>query len=926
MDRLKTILTVMLIVGDLDALTVSLNGQWRGNILSSDTFFEASVPGGVFTDLEKAGLIGRNLEGFNDVRNRWVANESIAYITQVNVDENLLRAPHVVLTFHGLDTFAEIYVNGIGIAATSNMFLKYSFDVKNNLKPGKNELKVVFGSAVKAAEDLYNEHSKKYIVPPKCVPKEYNGECHVNFIRKMHASFGWDWGAAFPSMGIWRDVELQPAQIALVTEITTDIYERDNFWQVVVIVFFKTFGEQNTIIDKETNVECSLENLYTNKSALSKLIVSNNEANTSLVLNIPLNKVKRWWPNGYGEPQLYSLSVKVKTDSDVAEKELKIGFRTVKLVQERLEEGLSFYFTINGIPVFAKGSNWIPSSAVPENLSNEHTLRHLLKSSRDAHMNMMRVWGGGVYESDLFYSIADEYGIMVWQDFMFACNMYPTTRSFLANVKDEIVQNMRRLKHHPSIVLWAGNNENEAALYGNWYGTGSKEIYKRDYVKLYADVIKHEAEIMDGTRPFVVSSPSNGIYSEENNYTESNPYSNYYGDVHYYNYLRDPWDINQYPVTRFASEYGFQALPSIWTLMSAIEHPNDLQCESSFMEHRQHLPSGTNFMKLLISKNLDIPGSNNSLVRLMDYVYLSQVTQAVAVRIETELYRQMRSSFNTKNEGMTMGALYWQLNDVWQAPSWSSIDFDGRWKMLHYYAKDFFAPVIITPQLSAARELVVFGISDLPDALENLTAEILLYEWSTSKAVYTHNLTNLSISPRESKVLGRLWLDKFLEEAGCGSLAKAREHCLVEFRLKDASGRRIAPLNYVYPHALKEVALPRNDVKVKIEPRVLANASLSERDFEVEVMSNNLALFVWLELGNIPGQFSENGFHVLNHKKTIHFHSSQPVAAQEVTKNLVVTSLSRISDTNRRVSDVQVVLSELDKLKSIKCIHSRKIK
>lgn len=246
--------------------------------------------------------------------------------------------------------------------------------------------------------------------------------------------------------------------------------------------------------------------------------------------NISQEKVEEWWPNGYGKQKLYLLNVKIRTESDVHERKVKIGFRTVELVQDPLNKGLSFYFKVNGLPIFAKGSNWIPSSVFPENLSNKKTIMYLLKSSKDTHMNMLRVWGGGVYESNLFYDLADEYGIMIWQDFMFACSMYPSTRLFLENVKEEVIQNVRRLKHHPSIVIWAGNNENEAALYGNWYGTGTAKVYKNDYVKLYVSTIKDTAIKVDSFKPFVVSSPSNGLYSEEKNYTETNPYSNLYGD------------------------------------------------------------------------------------------------------------------------------------------------------------------------------------------------------------------------------------------------------------------------------------------------------------------------------------------------------------------------------------------------------------
>ncbi|XP_031785541.1 beta-mannosidase [Nasonia vitripennis] len=906
------VLTIYFLMCIHHAISISLNGKWKGYVVSTDIKFSAEIPGGIYSDLERAELIEKNLIGFNDVNNRWIANKSIAYTKSIEVNNTFFEAPYVVLILYGLDTFATVYINNEEVGKTSNMFLKYNFDIKQKLKLGNNELKIVFESSVKVAENLYDIQSLEYVVPPKCVPKEYNGECHVNHIRKMQASYGWDWGPAFPSMGIWKEVELQPVQNALVSEVTTDVHKKSNLWQIVITVFFETFGKKNTVIDKPTHIICKFEELFLNDSLFTNLKVRNNLAKATVILDIPDDKVQRWWPNGYGEQKLYLLDVKIIIDTDVTERKIKVGFRTVELVQDRLEKGMSFYFKINNIPIFAKGSNWIPSSVFPENLSRKETLQYLLKSSKDTHMNMLRVWGGGVYESDLFYSLADEYGIMIWQDFMFACNMYPTTKKFLDNVKEEVRQNMRRLKHHPSIVLWAGNNENEAALYGNWYGTGSAQIYKDDYVKLYVDTIKNEATIIDLTNPFVVSSPSNGLYSEEKNYTGSNPYSNIYGDVHYYNYLRDSWDINQYPVTRFASEYGFQALPSIYTIMQATKNISDLQLDSSFMKHRQHLPQGYNFMKLLISKNLEIPKSNNTIRELMDYIYLSQVTQAVSMRIQTESYRQMKSLFNEVGEGMTMGALYWQLNDVWQAPSWSSIDFSGRWKMLHYYVKDFFSPIIITSRLTKANELLLYVVSDVLKTLENLTIEIIVYEWKSAKSIHTTELTNITVKPNESRLIRQYWLDVFLERAGCGSLATAKENCMLELILKDAKSNKIAPSNYVYPYPLKKVALPDGSIKIKVKPEAVPSRLQNQTDFQIEVTAEKLALFVWLEVGNINGRFSENGFHLLQGKKNITFHTSQPIAVKDITNNLIVTSLSRIYDNNLRISDVQIVIKELN--------------
>lgn len=240
--------------------------------------------------------------------------------------------------------------------------------------------------------------------------------------------------------------------------------------------------------------------------------------------------ISLWWPNGHGSQPLYNLTLQIKILDEIQNLTKKIGIRTVELVQEPLQKGFSFYFKINGVPIFAKGSNWIPSNILPEHSYNEKTITHLLTSSKAAHMNMLRVWGGGMYESKRFYEIADELGIMIWQDFMFACAMYPTTDDFLKSTKVEIEQNVRRLSNHPSIVVWAGNNENEAALYGNWYGTGTAEIYRKDYEKLYVDNVKVWMKSLDQTRPFLVSSPSNGIFAEENGRFDLNPQSTHYGD------------------------------------------------------------------------------------------------------------------------------------------------------------------------------------------------------------------------------------------------------------------------------------------------------------------------------------------------------------------------------------------------------------
>lgn len=470
---------------------ITLNGEWTGTInicdkklfrkCNNDIDFSATVPGGIYTDLVKNNIIENNLCGRNDVNNRWVGNQSVIYTKTFNVGDDFLKARKIVLVFYGIDTFANISLNDHAIGEVSNMFLRYIFDVTNFIKKKQNLLKVAFRSAVKVAEDLYNEQKKHYVVPPVCVPQEYNGQCHVNHIRKMQASFSWDWGPAFPSIGIWRDVELIPINDILIKDITTDIRKEsmsgDNIWNILVTIFLEV---TESVDERLSRINCHIASIL--HISQSKIISNTKEIvldangkniNVNISLIVPWYAVENWMPNGYGKQHLYYLTTIVTTANDVLHKRIRIGFRTLKLMERPLKKGLSFYFVVNSIPIFAKGSNFIPASIFPELGAKEDTIKHLLLSVKEAHMNMLRVWGGGVYESKLFYDLADEYGIMIWQDFMFACAMYPTSDSFLRSVKEEVSQNVIRLKNHPSIVLWAGNNENEAALYGNWYGTGS---------------------------------------------------------------------------------------------------------------------------------------------------------------------------------------------------------------------------------------------------------------------------------------------------------------------------------------------------------------------------------------------------------------------------------------------------------------------
>ncbi|KAJ9591466.1 hypothetical protein L9F63_002072 [Diploptera punctata] len=766
----------------------------------------ATVPGGIYTDLSVAGILTQDIYyRFNDIEYRWVSKENWTYSRTFEVPESLLKKQQIFLVFYGVDTIASVYLNDQHIGDCENMFVRYAFPIKSFIQAGTNELQVKIQSPITAAQERFDKQAVEYIVPPTCLPDEYHGECHVNFLRKMQASFAWDWGPAFPSVGIWKSVVLEGFDTAVLREVITQTVESEYLWLVTVNIFLETESQMLTV---SGNFSASII-LQT-----SQISVTRNETlmphspgffNTTLVLNIPKSQIQVWWPNGYGDQKLYSLEVVFSDEHNSKNtKTLKVGFRSIQLVQEPVEVGtvLTFYFKVNNVPIFAKGSNWIPSHVLPEKSAEPKRIEHLLESARIANMNMLRVWGGGLYESDLFYQLADEKGLLIWQDFMFACSMYPTDDNFLQSVSTEVTQQVRRLQHHPSIAIWAGNNENEAALRDNWYGTSNEfDLYKQDYVTLYVDIIRRNTMLLETVRPFVVSSPSNGLQSEDNGYIAKNPYDTRYGDVHYYMYIMNAWNPNLFSNTRFCSEYGYQSMPS-FSSFEEISIPSDWSINSDFCNNRQHHPSGYNEIKYEINLNLEMPNNLTERQQFTAFIYFSQINQAMSYKTETEFYRRSRNLLTSDGEGLTMGALYWQLNDIWQAPSWASIEYSGKWKMIHYFAKDFFAPVLVSPFVTSDGVLEVHLISDKLEDLESQLT-IFVYQWNSLTPIHSitsnHTVYNASVTKAfQSDLL------EFLQTAGCGD-AEPIKKCFLYFTLTSLDGSDISPHNFLFSQSLKDL-------------------------------------------------------------------------------------------------------------------------
>lgn len=870
-------------------LDSSLSGTWKVRNANGNIEVPAVVPGGIYTDLRAAGILERDIYyRFNDIAYRWVSMENWTYSTNFTVEEELIEKQELLLVFHGVDTVASVYLNDEHIGNTDNMFVRYSFPVKSVIKSGNNELEVRFESSITAAKERYQQQALHYPVPPTCVPDEYRGECHANHLRKMQASFSWDWGPAFPSAGLWKEVVLEAFDEAVIREVTTSATLSDNTWLLKVGIFLEA-GEQ--VLKVYGKFEARLE-LDVDPVAKEAVLLPDEPGQfyTTLTLEIPKEKVELWWPNGFGSQKLYNLSVDVKDRNDtvIGQASLRIGFRTIELIEEPVElgNGLTFYIKVNNVPIFSKGSNWIPSHVLPEKSAEPDVIYDLLSSAKVAHMNMLRVWGGGLYESDLFYQLADEMGILIWQDFMFACSLYPTNNEFLQSVKKEVTQQVRRLHHHPSIIIWAGNNENEAALRDNWYGSGSNySLYKSDYIKLYVDTIRPAVLAEDSTRPFIVSSPTNGIESEREGYIADNPYSSLYGDVHYYNYLADAWNPNNYPTTRFASEYGFQSFPSLNTL-SKVSIPSDLSMQSQFIDHRQHHPGGNNELRIEILQNLQLQNYATPEEEFPTFIYFAQINQAMSIKTATEFYRRGRSLHTADGQGSTMGALYWQLNDIWQGASWASLEFGGKWKMLHYFARRFFAPALVSPSVTSAGDLEIHLISDYLEDKETLLT-VSVYKWNSltpiNETSSTHTLNKASVT----KVFSKNLLDH-LNAAGCSEYAV--KSCFLHFSLTTTTGDYISPDNFLFPGSLKELIdfEPANITITHVKHGTKANT------FEIDITTDGVAVFVWLEINSIAGEFSDNGFLLVTPTRTIEFVAKEEVAREKLQQAITIISLADV--------------------------------
>jgi beta-mannosidase len=636
-------------------INIELNRNWilrkAGN---QEKPIPATVPGCVHTDLLAAGKIPDPWYRDNEKDIHWVAHEDWIYETRVDVPADVLERKHVVLRFEGLDTFCAVEVNGTIVLEADNMHRPWEVDVKAHLREGENSLRLVFTSPIPY---MKKRDAERRLWGWNVFHEDFWGK---SYLRKMACAFGWDWGLMAPTAGIWRPVTL----IGYDSRIS-DVY------------LSQRREDAKVILGCQAKIEGSGKIRF--KLCFEGKVVGKAHAEIGTG-EIVVNDPELWWPNGMGEQPLYELVTELvdETGCVLDSTTKRIGLRTCELVREADEFGESFKFRVNGRDVFMKGGNWIPCDVFPSRVSDA-TYRDLLESCARSHMNMIRVWGGGIYEDDRFYDLCDELGLLVWQDFMFACSTYPSfDDAFMENVRQEAVDNVRRIRHHPCLALWCGNNELEQGLVQwdieDWT---DQAMPPKDYLALFDELLPEVVAKEDPATPYWPSSghtPGDGRH---------NCWDDTAGDAHSWSvwFGGQPIEAQRDWKFRFMSEFGFQSYPEL-TTVEAFTAPEDRNMINWIMDYHQRSGSGNQvILKYALDWFKEADGFENSLI-------VSQMIQALCVQYAGEHARRI--------QGRMDGLLYWQINDLWPGATWSSIDVYGRWKALHYFAKRFFAPVLVS--------------------------------------------------------------------------------------------------------------------------------------------------------------------------------------------------------------------------------------
>ncbi|HST50399.1 MAG TPA: glycoside hydrolase family 2 protein [Pyrinomonadaceae bacterium] len=816
---------------------IFLDSGWRFREAGKGEWRAASVPGCVHTDLLANKLIEDPFYRDDEPKLQWIGKSNWEYRTTFDVSPDVLKREHVELVFEGLDTYATVTLNGSQLLEADNMFRTWRVDAKHLLRPGANTLDILFRSPIN--EVLPVMAKMGYQLPAS----NDQGEKTSPLTRKAPYQYGWDWGPRFVTSGVWRPVSLEAWDTARVESlrIVQNKLDKDSAQLTAEIEVVSTGAADAVVVVEDV----------TDRSAPARQPVKLAAGVNKLAVNFNIASPRLWWPNGMGDHPLYDLRARlVVGGKEVDERAARVGLRTVELRQQPDADGKSFTFVVNGVPVFAKGANWIPADSFPTRITRER-YRQLIESARDANMNMLRVWGGGIYESDDFYDACDEMGLLVWQEFMFACSMYPGDKPFLENVRAEAVDNVKRLRNHPSIVLWCGNNEVETA----WQHWGWKQNLPAslwdDYKKIFHGVLPEVVAEYDPARPYWPSSPSSNL--------EDDPDSQKMGDVHYWQVWHAAAPFTEYEKQhpRFMSEYGFQSFPSIETV-NAYTLLSDHDIQSPVMLAHQKHPRGNQLIREYMLREYPEPKDFDS------FLYVSQVLQAEGIRVGAEHLRRIMPH--------NMGSLFWQLDDCWPVASWSSIDYYGRWKALQYYARRFYAPLLVSPRVEDA-SISFYVVSDETEAT---TAELVVTLMDFDGRALSENRKTFEVAPLASRsYLG----------ASADELLRGHDPKAVFLNCELLVGGKTVSSNRVFFRPFKELTLPA--------PHVSTDVARTRGGFAVTVKSDKFARAVYLSAEGLDGSFADNYFDLIPGSEVrVEFRASRAISPEEFRTRLRARTLA----------------------------------
>ncbi len=786
----------------------------------------AQVPGVVQTDLLNNKLIPDPFDRDNEFHLQWIGLADWEYQTTFQMDAAALAHDHLDLVFAGLDTFADVYLNDQAILHADNMFRTWRMPAKAALKPGPNTLRIVFHSAIEKMIPYVK--SLPYILPSISTHNYGNEEniATAPYTRKAPYNYGWDWGPRFMTEGIWQPVRLE----------TWDALRIENFH-----IHQQSITADLANLTAEVEIEASRPTTATLALAHDEMFGPQTADGTqTLQLTAGINHVsvplritapKLWYPVGYGAQNRYRFSAQIRTGRELAaHAETKTGLRSIELRRVADQWGKSFEFVVNGIPVFAKGADVIPFDSFPNRVTPA-IHRNILQAARDAHMNMVREWGGGYYESDDFYDICDELGIMVWQEFMFGGDMIPGDVAFQENVRQEAIDQVKRLRDHPSIVVWCGNNEVETG----WWHWGDRQEFKesippetrdrvwQDYVIMFADILKSTVTQYADPTPYTPSSPSANF--------EEIPDNQHNGDMHYWAVWHQQAPASDYTkqFPRFMSEYGFQSFPEMRTIRTYAHNPEDFDIRSTVMQAHQKNKGGNERILTYMLREYRQPKDFAS------FVYLSQVQQAEIIKIGAEHLRRQRPR--------TMGSLYWQLNDCWPVASWASIDYYGRWKALHYYARRFYDDVLISPFLHDDK-VDVYVVSDKLQPFPG-TIHMRLLDFSGNTLL--EQTKDVQVPAQSNAIYFSV------DKAALSAKADLHKSFLV-FDL-NVAGKRVSR-NLIFFDVMHDLDLP-------VAPKIETTLSKTGDGYSVTLQSAKLARNVYLSFGDSDVETEDNYFDLL---------------------------------------------------------------